>query len=71
MQVRVDALGNIIGRLEGKGPKVFLTGSHLDTVPDAGKYDGMLGVLIGIAAAQGDLLGAAQPCAPLRGYRLQ
>lgn len=52
MQVRVDALGNIIGRLEGQGPKTFLTGSHLDTVPDAGKYDGMLGVLIGIAAAQ-------------------
>jgi len=52
MHVRVDALGNIIGRLEGQGPKTFLTGSHLDTVPDAGKYDGMLGVLIGIAAAQ-------------------
>lgn len=52
MQVRVDALGNIIGSLEGKGSKTFLTGSHLDTVPDAGKYDGMLGVLIGIAAAQ-------------------
>ena len=58
MQVRVDALGNIIGRLPGKGPKVFLTGSHLDTVPDAGKYDGMLGVLIGIAAAQ--VIGAEQ-----------
>lgn len=52
MSVRVDALGNIVGRLEGKGKKIFLTGSHLDTVPDAGKYDGMLGVLIGIAAAQ-------------------
>jgi len=52
MQVRVDALGNIVGRLQGKGPKAFLTGSHLDTVPDAGKYDGMLGVLIGIAAAE-------------------
>ena len=35
-----------------KNQKIFLTGSHLDTVPDAGKYDGMLGVLIGIAAAQ-------------------
>lgn len=52
MQVRVDALGNIVGRLPGKGSKAFLTGSHLDTVPDAGKYDGMLGVLIGIAAAE-------------------
>ena len=52
MQTRVDALGNIIGRLPGTGRQIFLTGSHLDTVPDAGKYDGMLGVLIGIAAAQ-------------------
>jgi allantoate deiminase len=52
MSVRIDALGNIVGRLEGKGQKTFLTGSHLDTVPDAGKYDGMLGVLIGIAASQ-------------------
>lgn len=52
MSVRVDALGNIVGRLQGTGKKIFLTGSHLDTVPDAGKYDGMLGVLIGIAAAQ-------------------
>ena len=52
MAVRVDALGNVIGRLPGKTQKMFLTGSHLDTVPDAGKYDGMLGVLIGIAAAE-------------------
>lgn len=52
MQVRVDALGNLIGRLPGKTEQLFLTGSHLDTVPDAGKYDGMLGVLIGIAAAK-------------------
>lgn len=52
LEVRLDALGNIIGRLRGNSDKVFLTGSHIDTVPDAGKYDGMLGVLIGIAAAK-------------------
>ena len=52
MSVRVDALGNIIGRLSGKSDQAFISGSHLDTVPDAGKYDGMLGVLIGIAAAK-------------------
>src|SRR5205085_1582210 len=32
--------------------RVFLVGSHIDTVPDAGRYDGPLGVLLGIAAAQ-------------------
>jgi allantoate deiminase len=31
---------------------VFAVGSHIDTVPDAGKYDGVLGVLLGVAAAQ-------------------
>ena len=30
---------------------IFIIGSHVDTVPDAGKYDGVLGVLLGIAAA--------------------
>src|SRR5579862_7914521 len=46
MAVRVDALGNLIGRYEGArdDAKIFLIGSHLDTVPDAGKYDGILGV---------------------------
>jgi allantoate deiminase len=59
MEVRLDALGNIIGRLKGNSDKLFLTGSHIDTVPDAGKYDGMLGVLIGIAAAKA--LGQTRP----------
>jgi allantoate deiminase len=59
MEVRLDALGNIVGRLRGSSDKIFLTGSHIDTVPDAGKYDGMLGVLIGIAAAK--LLGKLRP----------
>ncbi len=51
LAVREDAAFNLIGRLESKNPraKTFLIGSHLDTVRDAGKYDGPLGVLIGIA----------------------
>lgn len=42
-----DAVGNICGRYEGKreGAKAILLGSHLDTVRNAGRYDGMLGVL--------------------------
>lgn len=36
----------------GRGEPTFVLGSHLDTVPDAGKYDGILGVLLAIAAAQ-------------------
>jgi allantoate deiminase len=42
LAVREDAVGNLIGRLEGDDPTLgaFLLGYHLDTVRDAGKYDG-------------------------------
>jgi allantoate deiminase len=52
MTVRRDAIGNVVGRLEGDGPETLLMGSHLDTVVDAGRYDGALGVLVAIACAQ-------------------
>lgn len=54
MQVRVDAIGNIIGHYAGQteNAKTLLIGSHLDTVKNAGKYDGMLGVLLGIAVVK-------------------
>lgn len=47
MRVRTDAIGNIIGRLEGtSGGPAMLLGSHLDTVRDGGRFDGMLGVVV-------------------------
>ena len=54
MTVREDAIGNIIGRYEGarEGAPALMIGSHLDTVVMAGKYDGMLGVLTGIACVE-------------------
>jgi allantoate deiminase len=54
MQVRRDALGNLIGHYPGDVDQapIFLIGSHLDSVPNAGKYDGVLGVLLGIAAVR-------------------
>ncbi len=54
MSVREDAIGNIIGRYpsSNSAAKTFLLGSHLDTVRDAGKFDGPLGVLIAIACVQ-------------------
>ena len=50
MHVRHDAAGNVIGRYEGLTPDApaLLTGSHFDTVRDAGKYDGILGILLPI-----------------------
>jgi allantoate deiminase len=50
--VREDTVGNLIGRLESTNPraKTLLLGSHLDTVRDAGRFDGPLGVLLPIVA---------------------
>jgi len=55
LAVHEDAAGNVCGRLEGARPGLpaVLLGSHLDTVPDAGRYDGMLGVLLAIEVARG------------------
>ena len=50
MAVHIDAIGNVCGRYQGATPGLpaLLLGSHLDTVRDAGKYDGMLGVVSAI-----------------------
>jgi len=52
--VRVDAAGNLIGRLEGRNPKLpaIVLGSHTDSVPSGGNYDGDVGVLGAIEVAQ-------------------
>ena len=49
LTVRVDQIGNIIGRMDGTDPNApaVVTGSHLDTVPEGGKYDGVVGVVGG------------------------
>ena len=50
MQASLDAIGNCVGRYEGERPGLacLMLGSHLDTVRDAGRYDGMLGVITAI-----------------------
>ncbi len=52
MEVRTNAVGNMVGVLPGKTSRVILTGSHIDSVRDAGMFDGCLGVIAGIEAAQ-------------------
>lgn len=49
---RVDAAGTVVGRIEGTRPnaKTLLLGSHLDTVYNAGRFDGVLGVVAAIEA---------------------
>ncbi len=53
LSVATDAGGNLIGRLGGANPslKPILTGSHSDTVPQGGRFDGIAGVLAGLEVA--------------------
>jgi allantoate deiminase len=56
MTTRVDAAANLLGRFEPPGcdgTRRVVVGSHLDTVVDAGRYDGILGVMLGIAIIAG------------------
>jgi allantoate deiminase len=54
MAVRRDSVGNLIGRYPARQPDapVLVIGSHLDTVPNAGRYDGVLGVMLGLALVE-------------------
>jgi allantoate deiminase len=56
MAVRVDSTGNVVGRYRGRdpGPATLMLGSHIDTVRDAGRFDGALGVVTAI-----EVVGAA------------
>ena len=51
MSARLDAVGNVVGHFPGRRPSArrLILGSHLDTVRNAGKYDGALGVMLPIA----------------------
>jgi len=54
LSVREDAVGNIIGRMEGRNPEapVVVTGSHVDSVYNGGIFDGALGIIGGIEVLQ-------------------
>jgi allantoate deiminase len=56
MATHIDAVGNVRG-VRGDGPRLMIA-SHLDTVPNAGAFDGILGVIIAIA-----LVEQRPPCA--------
>jgi allantoate deiminase len=54
LDVEWDAAGNVVGRKRGRRPDLpeVWTGSHLDTVPDGGRFDGALGVVAGLEAVE-------------------
>jgi allantoate deiminase len=67
LTVRRDAVGNVIGRVEGRdrAAKVVATGSHLDSVRAGGVFDGPLGVLAGIEAVGQLLAERGEPGVPV------
>ncbi|MGE7414299.1 allantoate amidohydrolase [Methylobacterium tarhaniae] len=54
LTARIDAAGSVVGRIEGREPGLpaLVLGSHIDSVVDAGRYDGPLGVVAGLVVAQ-------------------
>ena len=58
MDAYIDKVANVRGRVRGreKNAPVLLLGSHYDTVKDAGRFDGILGVLVPIAAVKALLI---------------
>lgn len=52
LTVSIDPVGNLTGLLEGPDKRKIAVGSHIDTVPGGGMYDGALGVLAGIEAVR-------------------
>lgn len=54
LTTRLDDAGNLIGTRSGSEPSLapLVIGSHIDTVPSGGRYDGILGVLAGLEAVQ-------------------
>jgi allantoate deiminase/N-carbamoyl-L-amino-acid hydrolase len=54
LAAHIDGVGNVVGRLPGApaGSRTLIVGSHYDTVHNAGRYDGRLGILTGLVVAE-------------------
>lgn len=63
LSTSIDASGNLIGRWTGRNAEapVLMTGSHSDTVPSGGRFDGIAGILTGLAAIRALRLAGYQP----------
>jgi N-carbamoyl-L-amino-acid hydrolase len=63
LEVRTDAVGNIFGRWVGEEPGAapVATGSHIDAIPDAGRFDGVVGVLGGLEAIRALMAAGVRP----------
>ena len=65
LEAETDAAGNVVGRWSTGEGKAVLVGSHLDTVPRGGRYDGALGVLAALEAVRTLRAEGVEPSRPL------
>ncbi len=68
LDVKIDPIGNIFGILYGEGESradALMIGSHIDTVINAGPFDGVFGVLSGLAVARAFINAGVHPLRPL------
>lgn len=65
LEVEIDAAGNLLGRWQAGGGSAVLAGSHLDTVPSGGRFDGVLGVVAAVHAVRLLKEEGFQPARPL------
>lgn len=67
LTAHIDALGSVVGRIEGRNPEApaLIVGSHIDTVVDAGRYDGNLGVVLGIVTVEALRAQGIVPACPI------
>ena len=65
LEVELDPAGNVLGRWQAGEGKAVLLGSHLDTVPNGGRYDGALGVLAALDVVRRLKAEGVEPRRPL------
>jgi allantoate deiminase len=65
LEAEVDPAGNVLGRWEAGEGRAVLVGSHLDTVPRGGRYDGALGVLAAVEAVRALRRDGVEPRRPV------
>jgi allantoate deiminase len=65
LEVETDAAGNLIGRWNAGAGAPVVVGSHLDTVPSGGRFDGVLGVVAGVHAIRALKEEGFEPARPL------
>jgi allantoate deiminase len=65
LDVELDPAGNVLGRWQAGEGRAVLVGSHLDTVPRGGRYDGALGVVVALDAVRSLRAEGVEPARPL------